>query len=411
LPTGVSIAINPKNTKNIVAAVGMKVLITLDGGKSWTESTPKSPLGLGGEPVIISDGKGEFHYFHLAQQNGKGPGNEGWLSYIVCHTSIDGGVTWGEGVSVGSNPPKNQLNTRATPHFITSGMYLTWTQFDHYGSSDSSCQSNILFSKSAHGKRWTDPVQINHAPGNCCGGSGSPGGAIAGVNANGRLFVLWSLLDGIFFDRSYDDGDTWLANDLLVVNQAGGSWINVPGIGSCNNMPTLVVDNSETFFRGSLYVTYADTSSGRNDADIWLTRSTNRGDSWTKPQRVNKDGAGKHQFMPMMTLDEVTGVTYMVYYDRRAYNDLQTDVYLAYSLDGTNHFSETKISDSPFVPSIDRTFVKYIGISAHKGVIVPIWTRMEGGHLSVWTTLLRQEELFKKEDLPKRQTSIRGLRP
>ena len=404
-PIGVSIAINHKDTKNLVAGVGLnRVLTTPDAGKTWSELTMESSFGVGGNPVLISDTKGSLHYFHLADPNGKGSNDEGWLDRIVCQTSIDGGITWTKGVSIGNNPPKDQVNPRVAGHSEESAMYLTWTQFDHYGSQDSTCQSNILFSKSSHGKRWSDPVQINRTPGDCLHDENTPNGAMPAINTDGRLFVVWSNQENIFFDRSYDDGDTWLSNDLAIAHQPGGSSMNVPGIGKCSGMPTLVVDNSATFFRGSLYVVYADQSNGENDTDIWLIRSTNRGDSWTKPQRINKDGAGKHQFMPMMTVDQATGIVYIVYYDRRTYSDLQTDVYLAYSLDGTNHFSEIKISESPFVPMADKSFGDYIGIAAHKGVIAPIWTRMDDGHTSVWTTVIKQEELFKKEDMPKLQT-------
>jgi hypothetical protein len=85
-----------------------------------------------------------------------------------------------------------------------------------------------------------------------------------------------------------------------------------------------------------------------------------------------------------------------VYYDRRAYDDLQTDVYLAYSMDGGGTFKETKISESPFIPTDTKFFGDYTNIAAHKGVIAPIWTRMDDGRTSVYTAVIKEEELVKK---------------
>jgi hypothetical protein len=84
-----------------------------------------------------------------------------------------------------------------------------------------------------------------------------------------------------------------------------------------------------------------------------------------------------------------------VYYDRRAYDDLQTDVYMAYSTDGGSSFKEVKISESPFIPTETKFFGDYNNIDAHKGIITPIWTRMDNGRTSVWTSVIVDSELLK----------------
>ena len=157
-----------------------------------------------------------------------------------------------------------------------------------------------------------------------------------------------------------------------------------------------MVDNSQSRAHGSLYLVYADQKNGENDTDIWFIRTTSRGDNWTTPIRINTDGPGKHQFLPWMAVDQTTGNIYIVYYDRRAYDNLQTDVYLAYSTDGGNIFKEKKISETPFVPDDSKSFSKYINIAAHAGIITPIWNRMDNGKTSVWTAVIKQGELLKK---------------
>jgi hypothetical protein len=227
------------------------------------------------------------------------------------------------------------------------------------------------------------------------------------MDATKKIFIAWSNQQSIFVDRSYDNGNTWLTTDLPVAKKAGEWSIKIPGLQNCNRNPVLAIDNSNSFFRNSLYAVWADQSNGENDTDIWFTRSVNRGDYWNPPLRVNKDSSRRHQFMPNMAVDDVTGVIYIVYYDRRNYVDLQTDVYLAYSTDGGDKFKEIKISEQSFVPSPELPLGDGTNISAHKGVIAPIWIRAENGKTSLWTTIIDQHAIIKNDELPRIQTNAK----
>lgn len=398
-PVEPSITINKKNPKNIVAGVVLdRAIYTLDGGTTWNESKLESPYGVYGDPALVSDMKGHIYYFHLADPSGQGRDNEAWLDRIVCQKSTDGGKTWSEGASIGNNPPKDQDKEWATVHPRKQTIYTTWTQFDKYGLEDPNCHSNIMFSMSDNeGKKWSKALQINQNPGDCIDDDNTTEGAVPAVDNLGRVFVSWSSHGNIYFDRSFDGGTTWLSNDLLIARQEGGWSMDIPGLSRSNGMPVLMIDNSKGRLRNSLYLVWADQRNGTNDTDIWFMRSTNFGDMWTQPMRINQDGAGKHQFLPWMSVDEGTGYIYVVYYDRRAYDDLQTDVYLAWSTDGGNTFKEKKISESPFIPTDSEFFGDYTNISAHKGVIAPVWTRMDDGKTSVYTAVITDSDLLKEK--------------
>src|SRR5882762_4773573 len=158
-PVEPSITINKINPQNIVAGIRLdRVVATTDGGKTWTESKLNSPFGVYGDPTVISNSKGDIFYFHLADPSGKGQSNEAWLDRIVCQQSIDEGKSWTGGVSIGNNPPADQDKAWPAVHPKKNFMCVTWTQFDKYGSKDPNCQSNILFSKSNNGNRWSMPV-------------------------------------------------------------------------------------------------------------------------------------------------------------------------------------------------------------------------------------------------------------
>jgi hypothetical protein len=47
-----------------------------------------------------------------------------------------------------------------------------------------------------------------------------------------------------------------------------------------------------------------------------------------------------------------------------------------------------KISTTPFDPSKFVFFGDYNHISAHNGMVRPIWTRLQDATLSVWTALI-----------------------
>ncbi len=395
-----SITINQKNTKNIIAAYSLdRINYSKDGGETWTETTVTSPYGVYGDVVLESDHKGTLYFFHLSDPSGEGRSNDAWLDRIVSHSSSDGGATWTSGRSIGHNPPRDQDKPWVAIHPKKGNIVVTWTQFDKYGLEDPACQSNILFSKSTNGgKKWSDPIQLNQNPGDCVDSDNTTEGAVPAIGLDGKMFVAWSNAGTIYLDRSYDDGETWLRNDLPIAKQEGGWDLTIPGLGRCNGMPVIRVDNSTSKFHGALYTIWADQINGENDTDIWFMRSTNNGDYWASPKRINQEETATHQFLPWMTIDQTTGYLYVVYYDRRAYDDNRTDVYLAYSADGGNTFTEVKISETPFTPTEDQFFGDYTNIAAHNGIIAPVWARMDNGKTSIWTTIIKQEELIGKNE-------------
>lgn len=393
-----SIAINQKDPKNIVAAYSLdQVKYTKDGGETWQSTTVTSPYGVYGDVVLEAGPKGKIYFLHLSDPSGEGRANEAWLDRIVFHQSDDGGKTWDEGKSIGHNPPKDQDKPWAAIHPRKGNLAVTWTQFDKYGSEDAGCQSNIMLSLSANGKRWGSPIQLNQMPGDCLDGDNTAEGAVPAIGRDGKMFVAWSNGGVIYLDRSYDDGETWLTNDIAIATQAGGWDMEIPGLGRCNGMPVIRVDNSPARSAGVLYLVWADQKNGPSDTDVWFVHSVNHGDNWTLPKKIGTETSGRHQFLPWMAVDQTTGYIYIVYYDRRNYDDNQTDVYLSYSSDGGYSFKDVKISETPFVPTEDVFFGDYTNIAAHDGIITPVWARMDNGKTSIWTAIIRQDQLIKEE--------------
>ena len=362
------------------------------GGPSTRTATRCSASGVAGNPVLVSDAKGNIYTFHLSGSGEEK--NEKNLAQILCHISKDGGKSWEEGASLGMNAPKLQHKPWATVD-SKGNVWVGWTQFDQYKSNDVNCQSNILLSNSSSGKKWSKPLQISQTPGNCNDDDCTAIGAMPAIGVDGKAFIAWSNQNKIFLDRSFDGGSLWLTNDIAIAALSGGSSLKIPGLVNSNSAPVFMIDQSKTNLRGSLYVIWADQRSGDTNTDVWFSRSTNYGDNWSTPLKLGDDKNNRHQFMPWMTIDETTGYIYAVFYDRSDYENDQTDVSLAYSTDGGITFKSVKISESPFTPNETITLGNYNNISAHRGVIAPVWTSVENGKISIWTAVINQSDLIQ----------------
>lgn len=401
------IVISPKNASNIVVTSDPdKVYYSNDGGETWEKTKIVSSNGVYGESVLIADEKGVIYSFHVSDPSGEGLNNEKSLGQILCHSSKDGGKTWEEASPVGLNPTKDQKKPFANLD-SKGNLIVTWTQFDKYKSTDSLCQSNILIAVSSNGKKWSKPLQLSQVPGRCSDDNNTSSRASVAAGADGKIFVAWSSQSKIYMDRSFDGGGMWLENDIPIATQTGGWDLKIPGHDRSNGMPVLTVDRSKGTYKGVLYITWADRRNGENDTDVWFMRSYNHGDNWSSPVKMGDDKGGNQQYLPAMTVDQVTGYIYIVYYDRSNYDDNQTDVYLAYSNDSGASFKSVKISESPFIPAESAFIGDHISIAAHNGIIAPAWVRTDDSKRSIWTAVIKQSDLIPPKAEPEKSKKKR----
>ncbi len=164
-PNEPSIKINYQNTDILVAGANLNnYYYSADGGLTWNENTLVSnAYGVWGDPVIDVDPEGNFYFFHLSN-----PTTGNWIDRIVCQKSTDNGQNWSDGTFTGLNGTKAQDKQWSIIDKTTGVIYMTWTQFDVYGSSSSTCKSKIMFSKSNDGgDTWSDAISINIIDGDC----------------------------------------------------------------------------------------------------------------------------------------------------------------------------------------------------------------------------------------------------
>jgi len=373
----------------LIAAANLNsYYISLDTGLTWVQEQLISDLGVWGDPVLVVDSESNLYYFHLSNPYEFYPEGD-WIDRIVCQKSENNGASWLNGTFTGLNPPKDQDKEWAVVDLENDNIYLTWTQFDAYGSSNPLDSSIILFSKSTDaGSTWSEPLRINQVAGDCIDSDNTVEGAVPAVGPNGEIYVAWAGPEGLVFDRSLDQGETWLAEDIIIDSIPDGWDYAIPGIYRANGLPITKCDLSGGPNNGTIYVNWTDQRNGEDDTDVFFSKSTDGGDTWSETLRVNDDEAGKQQFLTWMTIDQITGFLYFVFYDRRNHDDNYTDVYMARSTDGGETFTNFQISESAFLPNEGVFFGDYTNIAAHDGKIRPIWTRLHNGQLTLWTAIV-----------------------
>lgn len=396
-PSEPAIVINSNNTNIQFAASNINnYYVSTDAGATWSEQTLSSTLGVWGDPSLIIDNNDNFYFFHLSYPQPQYSGH--WLDRIVCQKSTDNGFSFNDGSYFGLNGTKDQDKEWVSID-DANNLYVFWTEFDAYGTSNTTDKTRILFSKSTDAaSTWSTPVKVNTVDGDCLDDDNTVEGAVPAIGPNGEIYTAWGSPQGLVFSKSLDGGVTWLNPEMVIDSFPGGWAFNIPGIDRCNGMPITVCDRSGGANNGTIYVNWSDQRNGTNDTDIWLKKSTDGGVTWSNLIRVNDDVAGKQQFLSWMDIDQTNGNIYIVFYDRRNYNDNNTDVYLARSTDGGNSFQNILISASPFVPTSSTFFGDYTNISAHNGVIRPVWCRLQNGQTSIWTALIDDAAIAATDD-------------
>lgn len=416
-----AIAINPNNPSQIVAAsidVGeepfvpfgadVRAYFSSDGGATWgTTLLPVPPPVVNGvagnsfDPGVAWDTRGNIYVSH---------GLWWFNSHFVVVTSAvqvdrssDGGRTWTTtdfGFSPGNaglaDKPMITVDTSPTSPFRDT-IYVAWdvsyllppiqgTTFAMPG------QFTLLLSRSTdHGVSFSTPILPIGPTGS---GVSQPYAADPFVGPDGTLYLAYedSVQSRIAVVSSTDGGQTF--GSVSTIGPAPGThfvpilaephaFFQPPGLGPLGAFvyPACGADTSMGPRRGTLYCSWMDETAA-NGTDIFVARSTDRGQTWSPRGRVNDDPTGvvNDQFGQWLSVDPTDGSVSLSWDDTR--NDpahMSTDIFYARSTDGGLSFSPnvrvtTAQTDEACATCGVRFYGDYQGIAAFGGVVHPVWT-------------------------------------
>ncbi|MEM8929960.1 MAG: sialidase family protein [Acidobacteriota bacterium] len=235
------------------------------------------------------------------------------------------------------------------------------------------------------------------------------------VAPDGRLFVGYFDFagfvegTGIFLQTSTDGGSTFsqpirVADRMDAWGLQDGS--RFPGRFRVPILPIWAVSPVD----GTLYLVYSDTSAtvhGDANVDLYFSRSTDDGATWSTPVVIHLDGRPPgDQFFPWIEVDG-TGRIHLVYFNSRYtaqvddVEDARLDVTYAWSNDGGTTWTETRLTPSSFGtrhvdwPILGQFLGDYLGLTVvdDKTVLVA-YPRTSGADLDLFVQRIEHIGIF-----------------
>lgn len=347
--------------------VGMSY--SADSGFSWSQNQfPADGLWYPeqGDPVLTW-GKGDTVYFAFITFD-----RYAWTGDIGLLISPDGGATWSDTINITND---SAFDDKPWINAYGDTVLLSYMA------------GSIYFRKSVDGGlTFSSPVYINS------GGNGS----MPKMGPNGEIYVMWGLDspqnwqydEGIWIRKSTDGGNSF--GSTVHVADLYDSQSLLPW--RCYAIPSMDVDMNT----GYVYITYQSTDAGHTHWDAYIARSTDGGNSFESPVRINDVTTG-HQFFPWVSVDEYSRV-HVIWYDTRegGYN---LDIYYAYSDDYGQIFSPSMRVTDVTKPPVGQTFIgDYIAVDATNGLVGAAWCHPATDNNSddAWFARMTYTSIFEK---------------
>lgn len=279
-----SIAVDPTNPNRM--AIGWRqfdnissnfrqagVAYTTNGGLTWTPSV-LTPGLFRSDPVLESDADGNFYFSSLSS-----------TTSVEVFKSTNGGASWGPPI-MAFGGDKQWIAIDRTNGPGRGNVYQHWN-VDFSGVPDTS------FTRSTNGGASYEPPTTGPFP-------YSKWGTMS-VGPNGTLYVAGSALssnNGHLFAKSTNaqfagQTPTFTSQTISLggVTTTGG--VNPAGL---LGQVSIATDHSSTSTHGNIYVLGTVNPAGGDPADVTFIRSTDDGQTWSTPVKVNRNPAGQNSY-------------------------------------------------------------------------------------------------------------------
>ncbi|HHH49784.1 MAG TPA: T9SS type A sorting domain-containing protein, partial [Saprospiraceae bacterium] len=405
---------------NLLAPLSFPIYYTKDFGQSWKVSkfdgVPDGELlAGGGDPVIVFDSKGWAHMTWLTVTLTL-PSLKAEMALRYAY-SKDGGATWiasEKMIDTGDIDPTDPIKSKRlidkewlaidrSNSVYQDDIYMVYVEL--IPDSLENVAGTILikkklandldFSEQAVAVNTNDYVLVQFS-------------SIA-VDNEGVVHVFFMGVDdadhtAFYHAKSIDGGASFLPEKKISDFHLPGFTPDQPnnilvGVDSSRIYPCphMRVDNSGGPNDGDLYAVWTAngiTNKASSGLDIYFTKSTDGGDSWTTPIILNDDNEPtSHQFYPSLHVNE-QGVLIVSWYDRRDdLNNIQTHYYMTYSTDGGKSFESNfavSSSASDFNSIGDKNggfgIGEYTQVIASSAYAIPVWSdgRTNDGNIDLF---------------------------
>jgi hypothetical protein len=301
---------------------------TINGGRTWISAGDLQRNVFRSDPVLNSDNAGRFFYLSLMQN-----------FFDDLWRSLDGGQSWSI-IAPADGGDKEWFtidNTNSAGHGF---QYQSW-------SSDGNNYAGRQFTRSTNGGlTWMNPINIPN----------SPAWGTLDIDSSGNLFIGGvNLTTGrIWCVRSTNakNGGVVPTFDQSTAVNLGGNIVSAEPINpeGLVGQVFLTVDRSGTSTNNNIYVLASVQPVGfANGSDVMFARSTNGGQTFSAPRRINDDPVNHAKWHWFGTLSVApNGRIDAVWLDtRNAANNINSQLFYSYSFDGGNTWSlNVAISDS-----------------------------------------------------------------
>ncbi|MCD4746204.1 MAG: T9SS type A sorting domain-containing protein [Bacteroidales bacterium] len=401
---------NNSTTNPVGSLYGANDFFSSDAGLTWGGEIYGAGGDNSGDPTTAISLNGTMYVGYIHNNYGQG------ISY-----STNGGLSW---TPVLVAPPsgglldKNHLwidNSLTSPY--AGNLYDAWTPFG--GPNDEEIE---LARSTDGGLTWFNAVNISSAV--------NAGSHNQGVNIqtgpNGKVYAAWSIYDSwpsdetaIGFTKSPDAGIHFDDATRIISNIRGIRTTKTSKYMRCNSFPVMAVDISGGPYNGYIYVVWSNIGiPGINtgpDIDVYMIKSTDEGNTWSSPIKVNQDpsGLGKEHYFPWISCDPENGALSVVFYDDRNVGSDWAEVFCANSFDAGETWEDFQVSDVAFKPCpipglASDYFGDYLGIIARGGKVYPCWTDNRSGSAMTYVSPYQTNNLPKPSDLTATLNELNG---
>jgi hypothetical protein len=402
------VAVNPGNPAHLIGAWqqdrwsnggarGQLSAASFDGGRTWAPSAAPFSRCTGGnagnggnyervtDPWVSIGPDGTGYQIAAAFDNGGS-------NAILASRSDDGGLTWSAPATLirdGANPFNDKESIFADP-FLPGFAYAVWDRLSNTG------HGPTYFSRTIDGGRSWETARPIYDPG---GNNQTINNQVVALS-DGTLVTFFTRFDvaangsataTLATIRSTDQGITWSAPTTIAVMQSIGATDpeNGTDVRDSSNLGSIAAGPGNT-----LVVAWQDArfSAGARDG-IAFARSTDGGQTWSAPSRVNRDPGVQAFGQTVAVLDDGTiGITYFDFRSNTTDSStLFTDYWLVRSNDGGATWRESRVA-GPFdlgtAPNAGGLFLgDYQGLGAVGTEFVPFYAAVNTGDLADRTSV------------------------